>query len=34
MKINKEFVLETAKALLEHHSPSGFCFEIMDEIRK
>lgn len=34
MKINKEFVLDTAKALLEHHSPSGFCFEIMDEIRK
>ena len=34
MKINKEFVLNTAKALLEHHSPSGFCFEIMDEIKK
>lgn len=34
MKINKEFVLSTAKSLLEHHSPSGFCFEIMDEIKK
>ncbi|WP_053986144.1 M42 family metallopeptidase [Niameybacter massiliensis] len=32
MEINKQFVLDTAKKLLEHHSPSGFCFEIMEEI--
>lgn len=32
IKINKEFVLNKAKALLEFHSPSGFCFEIMKQI--
>lgn len=32
MEINKQFVLDTAKKLLEQHSPSGFCFEIMEEI--
>lgn len=30
--INKEYVLNTAKELLEFNSPSGFCFEIMDMI--
>jgi len=32
ISINKEFVLKTAKELLEFHSPSGFCFEIMEKI--
>lgn len=30
--INKEFVLNKAKELLEFHSPSGYCFEIMKQI--
>ena len=30
--INKEYVLQKAKELLEFNSPSGFCFEIMDKI--
>lgn len=30
--INKEYVLEKAKGLLEFDSPSGFCFDIMDKI--
>lgn len=30
--INKEFLLNTAKEILEFHSPTGFCFEIMDKI--
>lgn len=30
--INKEYVLEKAKDLLEFDSPSGFCFDIMDKI--
>lgn len=30
--INKDYVLSTAKELLEFNSPSGFCFEIMDMI--
>ena len=34
MEINKEFVLNTAKELLEFNSPSGFCFEIMDMIEE
>ncbi|MGG5461558.1 M42 family metallopeptidase [Clostridium sp. B9] len=34
MKVNKEFVLNTAKDILSFHSPSGFCFEIMDEIER
>lgn len=33
-KINKEFLLKTAKEILEFHSPTGFCFEIMDKIQK
>ena len=30
--INKEFLLKTAKDILEFDSPTGFCFEIMDNI--
>lgn len=30
--INKEYVLQKAKELLEFDSPSGFCFDIMDKI--
>lgn len=30
--INKDYVLSTARELLEFNSPSGFCFEIMDMI--
>ncbi|ABW19847.1 M42 family metallopeptidase [Alkaliphilus oremlandii] len=32
ISINKEYVLEKAKQLLELDSPSGFCFEIMERI--
>lgn len=32
--INKEYVLQIARELLEFDSPSGFCFEIMDKISK
>lgn len=32
LKINKEYVLDKAKNLLEFNSPSGFCFEIMEII--
>lgn len=31
--INKEYVLQKAKELLEFDSPSGFCFDIMDKIK-
>lgn len=31
--INKDYVLQTAKQLLEFNSPSGFCFEIMELIQ-
>ena len=31
-KINKEYLLKTAKEILEFNSPTGFCFEIMDKI--
>lgn len=30
--VNKEFILDKAKELLEFHSPTGFCFEIMELI--
>ena len=30
--VNKEFLLRTAKEILEFNSPTGFCFEIMDKI--
>ncbi len=32
LKVNKEYVLDTAKELLQFDSPSGFCFGIMDMI--
>lgn len=32
--INKNFLLKTAKEILEFHSPTGFCFEIMDKIQE
>lgn len=32
LAINKEYVLKTAKELLEFHSPTGFCFDIMETI--
>lgn len=31
--VNKDYVLKTARELLEFHSPSGFCFEIMEKIK-
>jgi putative aminopeptidase FrvX len=34
LKIDGQYVLETAKTLLESPSPSGFCFEIMDKIEE
>lgn len=34
LAINKEFILKTAKELLEFDSPSGFCFDIMKKIEK
>nr|WP_204402833.1 M42 family metallopeptidase [Alkaliphilus hydrothermalis] len=33
LAINKEYVLKRAKELLEFHSPTGFCFDIMELIR-
>ena len=30
--INREFLLSTANEILKFHSPTGFCFEIMDKI--
>ena len=33
-KINKEYLLSTAKSILEFNSPTGFCFEIMDKIEE
>ncbi|MDO4720645.1 MAG: M42 family metallopeptidase [Peptostreptococcaceae bacterium] len=32
MKIDREYILKTAKELLETPSPSGFCLEIIDKI--
>lgn len=32
LKIDKEYVLKTAKEILEFHSPTGFCFDIMKDI--
>lgn len=31
--VNKEYVLDVAKGILEFDSPTGFCFEIIDKIR-
>ena len=33
LAINKKYILDTAKEILEFHSPTGFCFEIMDKIK-
>lgn len=33
-RIDKEFLLKTAKDILEFNSPTGFCFEIMDKIEE
>ena len=34
MKVNKEYLLKTAKEILSFDSPTGFCFEIMDLIEE
>ena len=34
LKINKEYVLNTAKEILEFDSPTGFCFEIINKIEQ
>ena len=31
-KINKDYVLNTAKRILEFDSPTGFCFDIINII--
>ena len=31
--IDKEYILSTAKSLMEQHSPSGFCHEIIEEMK-
>lgn len=33
LNINKDYVLDIAKEILEFDSPTGFCFEIMDKIK-
>lgn len=33
-KINKEYLLNTAKEILSFNSPTGFCFEIIDKIEE
>ena len=33
LSINKKYILDTAKEILEFDSPTGFCFEIMDVIK-
>ncbi len=32
--VNKDYLLSTAKKILEFNSPTGFCFEIMDKIEE
>lgn len=34
IKVNKEFLLNTVKELLEFDSPTGYCFEIMDKVEE
>lgn len=34
ININKDFLLDTAKELLEFDSPTGYCFEIMDRVEE
>ena len=33
-RVNKDFLLKTAKEILEFDSPTGFCFEIIDKIEE
>ena len=33
LSINRKYILDTAKEILEFHSPTGFCFEVMDKIK-
>lgn len=33
ISINKKYILDTAKEILEFNSPTGYCFEIMDKIK-
>lgn len=34
VSINKDFILDVAKEILSFHSPSGFCFEIMEKVER
>ncbi|WP_252226354.1 M42 family metallopeptidase [Clostridium sp. ZBS2] len=34
MNINKEYILKTAKEILEFNSPTGFCFDIIKKIEE
>lgn len=34
LNIDKKYVLQMAKEILEFHSPTGFCFDIMDKIKE
>ena len=34
VSINKNFILDVAKEILSFHSPSGFCFEIMEKVER
>lgn len=34
LNLNKEYLLNTAKQLLEFNSPSGFCFEIINMVKE
>ena len=34
ISVDKEFLLSTAKNILKFHSPTGFCFDIVDEIEE
>ena len=33
IKVNKNFLLDTAKEILMCHSPSGFCYEVMEKVK-
>jgi putative aminopeptidase FrvX len=33
LSINKKYIIDTAKEILEFDSPTGFCFEIMNKIK-
>ena len=34
VSISKDFILDVAKEILSFHSPSGFCFEIMEKVER